>query len=155
MIDQLRPFQWTMNASAEFGPAALEPTAKQLVVVGQAISSRTDLGMFGRNAIDHAPARFRAAIALPLERPTAKQLLVEGHETSFHMVFEAPAGFGVGAIDHAGSATAAPAVKASAATRTAVTTAAVLAFPKRIIGTALAYHRDSRAARGREREALE
>src|SRR6185436_4620320 len=72
---------------------------------------------------------------LPLARPTAKQLLVEGHETPFHVVFEAPTGFGVGVIDHAGSAAAGPADTASAPATMPEATATVNASPSRRIGS--------------------
>ena len=87
-------------------PLEEEPTAKQLVVVGHDTPFKTvevDPARLGLATIDHVVLIHCSTNdfwVVPLEEePTAKQLVVVGHDTPFKTVEADPAGLGLATID--------------------------------------------------------
>lgn len=123
MTDQLVPFQRSIKLFVVV-LVEYEPTAKQLVVLAQDTPFRVATRLAGSTAgpgrSDHAVPFQRSTTGLvlvpPKESPTAKQLVVDGHDTASNSLREAPVGGAV--IDQAvpfqrsASATMVPSVNA-------------------------------------------
>ena len=104
--DQLVPFQRSMIPGAETLP--LEPTAKQLVVLRHAtpcspLAAGSGLGLVLTAQLVPFQRSMNVCTDVLLYRtvPTAKQLVVLGHDRSSSQLLVAPAGFGLATIDHA------------------------------------------------------
>ena len=94
------PFHRSMTAGpVTVGPV---PTATQLVENLQATPFRPPLvgTEAGLPTIDHVAPFHRSIKAVVPELPTAKQLVVVGHDTSASELSVAPATFGLVLIDH-------------------------------------------------------
>jgi hypothetical protein len=105
-IDQLPPFQRSIKVLVVV-LVEDEPTAKQLVVLAQDtpfnVATMFAGSMTGLGWVDHAVPFQRSKSGLiaapPKTSPTAKQLVVDGHDTPSNSLREAPVGGAV--IDHA------------------------------------------------------
>jgi hypothetical protein len=104
-IDQLVPFQCSTSVLSADVVEEL-PTAKQLVVLAHATPYRmtafvpVGLGLVTIDQLVPFQCSTNVLVPEPLdEKPTAKQLVVLGHETPYKTTKFAPVGWGLATID--------------------------------------------------------
>jgi hypothetical protein len=106
ITDQALPFQRSINVFVVV-PVEYDPTAKQLVGLAQStpfsIATMLVESTAGLGCVDHVVpfqrSRSGLVTAPPKKSPTAKHVVVDGHDTASNSLREAPVGGGV--IDHA------------------------------------------------------